>query len=555
MKKLSLLSAIVISQTLVAQNVGIGTIMPQATLDVKGNQRVGGAVHFTTYDSVGGKIEWRNSSLYVPISQYLMQHSAAADGLYYNNNTPISGQLEYRNALGNPVFYTNFINGNGYFKGRLGISTINPLAGLHVTDSSVLFSADGNIPGPPVMPPVQGSGRRMMWYPDKAAFRVGHVYNDEWNLINIGNYSFASGNGTKASGELSTAMGSFTIASGYRSTAMGSFAYATGNFSTAMGGNTQASGGHSIAMGNSTIASGETSTAIGFGTNASGAYSTAIGYNTTATGIHSTTMGYSTTAKSDYETVLGSWNTDYTPLNTTGWNNADRLFTIGNGNGPLSTSDAITVLKNGKTGIGTSTPLANLHVFSGASGNITPFSPLVVEGSHNTYINLLSPNLNETAILFGKAENAASGGIVYNNAGNLNGFQFRANGNVTRMEIYSSGNAWLQGTLNQNSDRRLKKDIHQLQNCLQKITKLSGYNYYWKDDKADNNLQTGVLAQEVQKLFPQLVREGRDGMLSVNYSGLIPVLIESIKEQQTQMKEQQKQIDELKKLVEKLLKQ
>jgi hypothetical protein len=108
------------------QNVGIGTNTPQATLDVKGNQRLGGAAHFTSFDSVGGKIEWRNANLYVPVSQYLMQHSAAADGLYYNNNAPISGQLEYRNATGNPVFYTNFINGNGYFKNNLGINNLTP---------------------------------------------------------------------------------------------------------------------------------------------------------------------------------------------------------------------------------------------------------------------------------------------------------------------------------------------------------------------------------------------------------------------------------------------
>jgi Chaperone of endosialidase len=99
----------------------------------------------------------------------------------------------------------------------------------------------------------------------------------------------------------------------------------------------------------------------------------------------------------------------------------------------------------------------------------------------------------------------------------------------------------------QTSDTRLKKGIVPIQNSLQKITQLNGYNYYWKNENTDNSLQTGVLAQEVQKIFPNLVKEGKDGMLAVNYSGLIPVMIESIKEQQ-------KQIDELKKLVEKSLK-
>ena len=84
--------------------------------------------------------------------------------------------------------------------------------------------------------------------------------------------------------------------------------------------------------------------------------------------------------------------------------------------------------------------LGKLHISTGASGNLTPFSPLVVEGNHNTYINLLSPNIRETGLLFGKADNAASGAIVYNNENALNGFQFRTNGNVTQMILNNAGN-------------------------------------------------------------------------------------------------------------------
>lgn len=91
-------------------------------------------------------------------------------------------------------------------------------------------------------------------------------------------------------------------------------------------------------------------------------------------------------------------------------------------------------------GIGTISPLTKLHVYAGASGNPGPLGSFAVEGNSNTYINVLSPNTNETALLFGKASDAASGGIVYNNTGTLNGLQFRTNGNSTKMVLDQNGN-------------------------------------------------------------------------------------------------------------------
>ncbi|MEP7110151.1 MAG: hypothetical protein ABI760_19300 [Ferruginibacter sp.] len=112
---------LVISNIIRAQNVGIGTSAPQATLDINGNLRLGGNSNSLSYDSLSGKFVWSNSYLFVPVNQYLVQHSASAEGLYYN-----SGQLEYRNQLGNPAFFTNWSNGNGYFGGNLGINNITP---------------------------------------------------------------------------------------------------------------------------------------------------------------------------------------------------------------------------------------------------------------------------------------------------------------------------------------------------------------------------------------------------------------------------------------------
>jgi len=132
---------------------------------------------------------------------------------------------------------------------NVGIGTTTPLARLHVTDSSVLFSATGLIPATPGNTPISGTGRRMMWYPDKAAFRVGCAYETDWDMINIGNYSFASGLGTIASGEASVAMGESATASGFQSFAVGFGATASGSYSTSLGYITTASGQLSTAMG------------------------------------------------------------------------------------------------------------------------------------------------------------------------------------------------------------------------------------------------------------------------------------------------------------------
>jgi len=61
------------------------------------------------------------------------------------------------------------------------------------------------------------------------------------------------------------------------------------------------------------------------------------------------------------------------------------------------------------------------------------------------------------------------------------------------------------------------------------------------------------LAQDIQKVFPELVTTDDKDMLAVNYQGLVPVLINALKEQDGKMKEQQSEIDELKQMVNQLI--
>jgi trimeric autotransporter adhesin len=147
-------------------------------------------------------------------------------------------------------------------------------------------------------PPATAAGTRMMWYPEKAAFRAGFVSGSQWDESNIGDYSIALGNSTKASGDNSCAMGWNTAAYGYGSTAMGGY--------------------------------------------------------TTASGYHSTAMGRSTKAESYASVAMGRYNVGGGSPNS--WISTDPIFEIGIGSSSASEKNALTVLKNGNVGIGTSSP-------------------------------------------------------------------------------------------------------------------------------------------------------------------------------------------------------
>jgi len=99
------------------------------------------------------------------------------------------------------------------------------------------------------------------------------------------------------------------------------------------------------------------------------------------------------------------------------------------------------------------------------------------------------------------------------------------------------------GSWNQCSDIKLKKNINKIQNPLEKVLRLNGVTYQWRKDdfpayKFDEGEKIGLIAQEVEKVFPELVRTENDGIKSVNYANMTAVLIEAMKEQQKIIDEQ-----------------
>jgi len=210
-----------------------------------------------------------------------------------------------------------------------------------------------------------GAGTRMFFYPRKAAFRAGYVNDTQWNNANVGNYSTAFGINNTASGARSVAFGNNNTLSGDGATAFGNSNNVSGFESFALGSVNVISADNGAAFGESNEASGYSNFLAGIGNTTSGESSIAIGQNNEVTGDISLAFGASNIVNSDksvaigtnlqtfsgYETVVGVNSTNYTPVTSTGFSNADRLFVVGNGATIATRSNALTIYKDGRMNI------------------------------------------------------------------------------------------------------------------------------------------------------------------------------------------------------------
>ena len=106
------------------------------------------------------------------------------------------------------------------------------------------------------------------------------------------------------------------------------------------------------------------------------------------------------------------------------------------------------------------------------------------------------------------------------------------------------------GTVGTGSDIRLKKDIEQVDDVLDKLQEIRGVRYLYKADKETTRFNIGVIAQEVEKVFPELVNtmpsdpESDEEYMTVTYENITPILIEAVKELRIEKDEQLARKDE-----------
>jgi hypothetical protein len=107
-------------------------------------------------------------------------------------------------------------------------------------------------------------------------------------------------------------------------------------------------------------------------------------------------------------------------------------------------------------------------------------------------------------------------------------------------KVRINGNLEYTGTLTHISDIRIKKNIREITDVISKLTNIHGVTFEWDlslapDLVVDNRIQVGVIAQEVEKEFPELISTNEKGFKMVDYTKLTPILIQAIKEQQIQI--------------------
>ena len=321
---------------------------------------------------------------------------------------------------------------------------------------------------------------------------------------NVGQASFGWG---------SRALGNISFVSGFRNSALGTSTVAMGNYN-------YATGDSSIALGKENWAEGASTIAIGFKNHAAGAGSVSLGQENVAWGTTNFTSGYQNVAG---DTSQG--------VGTAGSATAIGHGTFAPGRSSFAANKFTTANNQASSSLGIGTTADNVGMFAVGVNNAAGIGDTTVDP--NDYGGYYYADGNYTGSTPGVA-------FVVGN-GDIDSATGNTGGNPSNAFIVNfDGSATLSGELTVDSDARLKANITSLGNTLSKLLLMDGKSYRLKSDESVEKI--GLLAQEIQKIFPELVKQAEDdeGTLSVNYQGLIPILINAIKEQQKQIRDLKK---------------
>ncbi|MGH8003510.1 MAG: tail fiber domain-containing protein, partial [Limisphaerales bacterium] len=239
----------------------------------------------------------------------------------------------------------------------------------------------------------------------------------------------------------------------------------------------------------------------------------------------------------------------------------------------------------GNVGIGTSSPgipghINKLHVVGDATGS-GPVT-VVVQGSGNMSTGNTvgfqargTVSGTEYVAQLGVDRFFDAAGVAYVSSSAPGGIAFSANNVTEHMRIGSNGNVGIGttvpgfllevngtagkpggGSWSVSSDIRLKKNVKPLENALQKMLQLRPVTFQWKEPEKEGNMTgtyMGMIAQEVEKVFPEWVGTKQNGYKTLTFVGFEALTTEAIRELKAENEELREELKDLRRMVQKLL--
>ena len=372
------------------------------------------------------------------------------------------------------------------------------------------------------------------------------------NAISMGTSSISSGDGSlslgswsEATGYRSVAVGPSSVSSSYASVALGSESGASANYSISIGEFSRATEHASIAIGDQAKAQGSQSVAIGQNSKVNGGnYSSALGYSADASGHSAVAIGNNAKAVNNYNIAIGNNACQY----ATGSNK----ICIGTNSGPKSGSSWASdsyerVFIGGRSKFNGGTAVLEVHntgksvyahdagEFRAQDSTVIINGNLIVKGLISSWIvDRYGNNVTGYRVLERSKEGETNASLRYS-IESSHGFD----------DYFSDGGSGF------SSDRRLKYVGKEFNSGLEKIRQLKVFNYTFKKDKSKTP-HVGVIAQDLQKVFPDAVKEGKDGFLLIRMEDMFFAMINSIKELDLKYEAQEKRINELEARIERL---
>ena len=232
----------------------------------------------------------------------------------------------------------------------------------------------------------------------------------------------------------------------------------------------------------------------------------------------------------------------------------------------INGSEEIRVDDNGNVGISTSTPIAKLHVLQNTAASTAIISEVSVSSPYNALeggINNSNISYSPSGVLgfslytgTGAIRNRGVTGIANNWRGyGVLGFRVNNGGTDDGWGGLFLNDLGYTGALLNASDRKIKTDIQGIDPQIENLMNIKIVSYRFKEEYREygfsNEVQFGLIAQDLQKIFPSMVKnkhlpsKSGDGMniYMVDYVKLIPILIKSVQEQQKQIEEMRSLID------------